>query len=86
MDCCETVKMSENEIVVPAHLAGCGRCAAIYRLLVLSYSPDRGAEYDFEAGQELLCDHCGMTACATNGCECRDVLCPHGRQHLREGA
>ncbi len=70
-------------IEVPRHLAGCTRCSALYKLLVRAYALDRGAEYDAEMDQEHLCDHCGVTSCASQGCDCKDVLCPHGRQNLR---
>jgi hypothetical protein len=71
-------------IEVPSHLAGCSRCSALYKLLAAAYALDRGVEYDAECDQEHLCDHCGVTSCATQGCKCADVLCPHGRQHLRQ--
>ena len=71
-----------KQIDVPYHLANCGHCSALYRLLVRAYSSDHGASFDADPDQELLCDSCGMTACA-GGCKCRDVLCPHGRNHLR---
>ena len=73
----------EQSIVVPEHLSGCRCCSSLYKLLVRAYAPDRGADYDADAGQELLCDECGVTACATHGCKCQDVLCPHGRHNLR---
>ncbi len=76
----------QSAIEVPDHLAGCGRCSSLYKLLVRAYSPDRGAEYDAECDQEHLCDLCGVTACATQGCKCSNVLCPHGRQNLRRRA
>jgi hypothetical protein len=72
-------------IEVPKHLANCPRCRGLYKLLVRAYAPDRGAEYDAECDQEHLCDCCGVTSCATQGCKCQDVLCPHGRQNLRRG-
>lgn len=73
-----------SEIEIPEHLQDCKRCRSLYKILVRAYAPDRGAEYDEDAGQELLCDRCGVTACGTHGCKCTDVLCPHGRQNLRE--
>jgi hypothetical protein len=69
--------------MAPEHLQGCARCRGLYKLLVHAYSPDRGASYDADAGQELLCDRCGVTSCSLYGCACKDVLCPHGRTHLR---
>lgn len=72
-----------SRVESPEHLQDCQRCRRLYRLLVRAYATDRGAEYDANAGQELLCDHCGVTACGMHGCKCIDVLCPHGRQNLR---
>lgn len=73
-----------DDIKVPEHLKDCRRCSTFYKLLTQAYSPDRGAEADADAGQGALCDNCGVSACLT-GCKCLDVLCPHGRRHLREG-
>lgn len=72
-----------EKIHVPPHLESCGRCRGFYKLLVRAYAADRGAAYDESLGQEHLCDKCGVTFCGTNGCECRDVLCVHGRRQLR---
>ncbi len=73
-------------IAVPDHLLRdpARFIAACYRLLVRAYMPDRGAAFDADTDQELLCDSCGATACGMHGCACQDVLCPHGREHLRE--
>lgn len=70
-------------IKVPRHLSSCRRCVGLYRLLARAYAPDHGAEYDGECDERHLCDRCGATSCGTHGCECTDVLCPHGRQNLR---
>ena len=72
-----------DEITVPGHLTGCRFCSALYKNLARAYSKERGADFDRSPSPELLCDHCGETSCATGGCECRDVLCPHGRNRLR---
>jgi hypothetical protein len=71
-------------IDVPEHLKDCRRCRGLYKLLVSAYAPDRGVGYDEEElDQGDLCDHCGVTSCGLDGCECWDVLCPHGRNNLR---
>ena len=51
----------------------------------MTYDSDRGASYDTGLDQWALCDRCGATACGTTTCYCKDVLCPHGRDNLREG-
>jgi hypothetical protein len=78
--------IEEKLIEVPDHLSDCKCCSTLYKLLVRAYAPDHGADFDADAGQELLCDRCGVTACSIYGCTCEDVLCPHGRRHLRESS
>jgi hypothetical protein len=75
----------ERSVTVPDHLSTCKRCRALYKLLVHAYASDHGVDYDADhSEQEHLCDRCGITACSIYGCNCEDVLCPHGRQNLRQ--
>ena len=74
-----------TKIEVPEHLRICSRCRGLYTLLAAAYDSDRGASYDTGLDQWALCDRCGATACGTTTCYCKDVLCPHGRDNLREG-
>lgn len=67
---------------IPSHLSQCRHCRGLYRLLAQAYTSDRGASYDINCSQDLLCDSCGVTSCV-DGCPCRDILCPHGRNNRR---